>query len=219
MARPQCDTPPCFLFFWGLGAMESLFWGCSQCVPINFSKGSQQVLNMFPITPHFYPICFGQSWIFMEMNYKGGGFYASIEDCPMFPNWSILWSTNQSGFFRKKTQTKLWMHHSTNYIIRRMTIHHDGTLPFVSCVHKKKLTCKEELLENVVLCKKEATLRSCLMTLNWYQNICDDGVKWARPMWPQREKQWLQPLSLFNVIFWIASHMSLDQSSSQQLGF
>jgi hypothetical protein len=39
--------------------------------------------------------------------------------------------------------------------------------------------------------KREATLRCCLMTLNWYQNICDDGVKWARPMWPQRAKQLL----------------------------
>ncbi len=119
----------------------------------------------------------------------------------------------------KKTQTKLWMHHSTNYVIRRMTIHHDGTLPFVSCVHKKKPTCKEELLESVVLCKKEATLRSCLMTLNWYQNICDDGVKWARPMWPQREKQWLYLCHCLMLFFESHPTCHLIKAQANNLAF
>jgi hypothetical protein len=51
---------------------------CSQCVPIQFStfKGSYRVPNMFanlfPISLHFYLICFGLSQSFMYINYKRG---------------------------------------------------------------------------------------------------------------------------------------------------
>jgi hypothetical protein len=72
--------------------MESLFWDCSQCVPINFSNGSQQVLNMFRVTPTFL-----SHMLWPKLNFHGDelltggvGVYASIGDCPMFPNWLIL---------------------------------------------------------------------------------------------------------------------------------
>jgi hypothetical protein len=38
--------------------------------------------KMFPIVPHFYPICFGQSWIFIY-KYKLGMKF-TLGECPLF---------------------------------------------------------------------------------------------------------------------------------------
>ncbi len=83
-----------------------------------------------------------------------------------------------------------------------MTIHHGGTLPFVSSVHKKKPACKEELLENVVLCKKEAITKMLsddfeLVSKHFVMIVSSGHVQ----MWPQREKPWLHLCHCLMVFF------------------
>jgi hypothetical protein len=37
-----------------------------------FPSNPQHVPQMFPLAPHIYPTCFGQSWTFMYISCKGG---------------------------------------------------------------------------------------------------------------------------------------------------
>jgi hypothetical protein len=101
--------PKCFSFeFWGEWGRN--FFGSFFFVMCSHpsSQMHAQIPNLLPkmllLAPHFYPICFGQSWTFMYINYRGtfvvllrsgakkpkGQLWAFLACClaPRVANWS-----------------------------------------------------------------------------------------------------------------------------------